>query len=113
MTAIKPLAALNMLAKLKHELPLYLSAAAQAPDFAPDDIHNFTDSVLKWWRTHGKLFPAWSLAARIVFVLSPNSASCERVFSKLKEMFGDQQMAALSDYIQAALMLKINKRRVG
>ena len=42
-----------------------------------------------------------------------SSAACERVFSLLKQMFGDQQMLSLADYIQAALMLKYNKRKVG
>ena len=65
------------------------------------------------WRTNGKSFPKWAYAARIAFALSPNSASCERVFSALKLMFGDQQMAALGDYIRAALMLRINKREIG
>ena len=48
---------------------------------------------------------AWSEAARIVFAMSPNSALCERVFALLKNMFGDEQMSSLADYIQAALML--------
>ena len=39
--------------------------------------------------------------------------SCERVFAQLKLMFGEQQITALADYVQAALMLRINKRRVG
>ena len=30
-----------------------------------------------------------------------------------KDMFGDGQTAALSDYIEAALMLRYNGRRVG
>ena len=55
----------------------------------------------------------WALAARITLGLTPNSAACERVFSLLKNMFGEQQMAALADYISAALMLKYNKRTVG
>ena len=38
--------------------------------------------------------------------LAPNSAAAERVFSFLKSMFGDAQMSALADMIQAALMLK-------
>ena len=42
-----------------------------------------------------KADPKWAYAARIAFALSPNSASCERVFSALKLMFGDQQMSAL------------------
>ena len=45
--------------------------------------------------------------------LTPNSAACERVFSLLKQMFGDAQMSALADYIRAALMLKYNERMVG
>ena len=56
-----------------------------------------------WWRANGGSFPAWALAARIVFALSPNSASCERVFSLVKQMFGEQQMTALADYLRAAL----------
>ena len=43
----------------------------------------------------------------------PNSASCERVFALLKSMFGEEQMSALTDYIQSALMLRYNKRCVG
>ena len=50
---------------------------------------------------------------RIVGSLTPNSAAAERVFSMLKQMFGDMQMRALADMIQAALMLKYNKRTVG
>jgi hypothetical protein len=40
----------------------------------------------------------WALAARIVFAISPNSASCERVFALLN-LFGDQQATALADYL--------------
>ena len=54
-----------------------------------------------------------SLAARVAFALSPNSASCERVFAVLKNLYGEQQMSALADQIQAALMLNHNQRRVG
>ena len=37
----------------------------------------------------------------------------ERVFALLKNLFGDAQMSALADYIQAALMLNYNGRVVG
>ena len=56
---------------------------------------------------------AQALAARIVFAISPNSASCKRVFALLKNLFGEQQMSALADYVQASLMLNYNGRRVG
>ena len=38
--------------------------------------------------------------------MSPNLASCERVFALLKNMFGEQQLSALNDYIQGALMVR-------
>ena len=47
---------------------------------------------------------------QIVGSFTPNSAAAERVFSMLKLMFGDTQMSALADMIQAALMLRYNKR---
>ena len=52
-------------------------------------------------------------AVRIVFAISPNSASCERVFSLLKLMFGEQQIRTLADALRAALMLRYNDRMVG
>ena len=113
MSAITALEGLGLLAGLKQELPAYLAAAAGAPVFDPSSVDDFTEAVLGWWRINGKSFPKWAQAARIAFALSPNSASCERVFSQLKLMFGDQQWAALGDYVRAALMLRINKRRIG
>ena len=74
---------------------------------------DYSEAILKWWRTHSHAFPCWARAARIVFALSPNSASCERVFSLLKVLFGEQQISVLGDYIRAALMLRYNGRRVG
>ena len=35
------------------------------------------------------------------------------VMSLLKNLFGEQQMASLADYVQAALMLNYNGRKVG
>jgi hypothetical protein len=113
MTVITPLNALGLLPDLKRELPAFLAAAANAPAFDKSDVQDFTTNILTWWREHGSGFPKWAEAARIVFALSPNSASCERVFSLLKCMFTEQQMAALGDYIRAALMLNYNKRTVG
>ena len=74
---------------------------------------DYTDAILTWWRTNGSSFPAWALAARIVFASSPNSASCERVFALLRNLFGELQMSSLADYVQAALMLNYNQRSVG
>ncbi|KAK3280462.1 hypothetical protein CYMTET_11697 [Cymbomonas tetramitiformis] len=112
LACIVPLARANdgsLVSDLEGELPDYLSAAA---GFTCDhtDVVAFTEAVLGWWRNHGNTIPKWSAAARIVFALSPNSCPCERVFSLLESMFGSGQETALADYLQAALMLRYNKR---
>lgn len=94
------------------ELPKYLAAAAQLT-VERDDVHEFTDSVLQFWRTHASELKCWALAARIMFALAPSSASCERVFSLLDSCFGREQLRSLSDYIEASLMLIYNTRRLG
>ena len=58
-------------------------------------------------------FLAWPKAARIVFALSPNSASCERVFALVRNMFGDEQMRSLADSMFASLALRYNERKFG
>ena len=50
---------------------------------------------------------------QVVGAFTPNSAAAERVFSLLKCMWGDTQLSALTDMIQASLMLKYNKRVLG
>ena len=94
------------------ELDRYTTAAR---DFETDreDVEMFTSSVLKFWRTHRSQLPTWAKAARIVFALSPNSASCERVFSLLASMFSPEQKSTLTDAVQASLMRRYNKREVG
>ncbi|KAK3233173.1 hypothetical protein CYMTET_56513 [Cymbomonas tetramitiformis] len=99
----------KLVAELEGELPEYMAAAA---GFSCDnnDVAAFTDAVLGWWRKHAGKLPKWGQAARIVFSLSPNSCACERVFSLLKNMFGENQDSTLADYLQSALMLRYNKR---
>ena len=71
----------------------------------------FTNSILLFWRRNGQKFPTWAVAARIMFAMTPNSASAERVFSLLKAMFGDARASSLSDLIEGSLMLKFNKAK--
>ena len=98
--------------RLKHELPAYLSKCAGTA-YDHDDVAEFSKGILLFWANNGKEFPTWALAMQIVGSFTPNSAAAERVFSLLKLMFGDTQMSALADMIQAALMLKYNARKVG
>ena len=92
----------------------HLSACAGVISIIDDsDVRIFTDGVLSWWAANGHKFPTWAKATRMVFALTPNSASAERVFAMLKHLFGDLQEGALGDYVEMALMLKYNKRKVG
>ena len=45
--------------------------------------------------------------------LCHGSASVERVFSMVNDMFGDDQKSVLADQIQAGVMLRYNKRVIG
>ena len=94
-------------------VPLGRCKREYAPAFNKGSVADYSNAILDWWRTNGTSFPAWALAARVVFVISPNSASCERVFALLKNLFGDAAMSALADYLQAGLMLNYNQRQVG
>lgn len=95
---------------LKQQVPA-LIAASQDVQINSDDVESFTNAVLNFWRnaSHASL-SEWRKAARIMFCLSPNSASCERVFSLLEAMYGDSQDRSLSDHIQSSLMMRYNKR---
>ena len=111
LAAIKPLArdGGDLIRELQRDLHLYI---AESRGFVVDhgDVGTFTTSVLAWWKNHGKSTGAWRRAAEIVFSLTPNSASAERVFSLLKSMFGDNQEHCLADLVQSSIMLRYNKR---
>lgn len=102
-------------AKLKAEAPLYVAAAGKINPSSMNEtsVADFTDAVLKWWKAYIFALPEFSKAARIAFSMSANSASCERVFSLLENMFGEARDSSLADMLQASLMLRYNKRRVG
>lgn len=109
---IKPIAQHIDASLLKQQLPA-LMAASQDVHISSDDVHSFSSAVLSFWRgTSHVSLSEWRKAARIVFCLSPNSASCERVFSLLEAMYGDGQARSLADHIQSSLMLRYNKRVV-
>lgn len=102
----------ELIDRMKSEVDSYAAAAADV-EISRADVQDFTDQVLAFWRAHRRDLLAFAEAARIVFALSPNSASCERVFSLLAVMFGDNQKSALADLLQGSLMLRYNKRPVG
>eukprot|EP01048_Picozoa_sp_COSAG05_P003522 COSAG05_NODE_164_length_15364_cov_46.329731_5_plen_128_part_00 len=100
----------GLIEDMKRDLHKYRSLAASCV-IAESSINDITDKVLGWWRQHGATVgPAWCSAAKIVFALTPNSASCERVFSMLATMFPDSRTKCLADQIEASLKLRFNKR---
>lgn len=82
---------------LKQELPLY-QAAAQDVDCSHDPL---------LFRKNHEL-PTWAKAARQVLVQP--SAALERVFSLLRNSFGERQNTSLQDYIETSLMYQYNNR---
>lgn len=111
---IKPIMNHIRIEDLQSELPAYLAAAMQAPPNSLDDVAAYSESILSFWRnTSEKSMHAWRSAARIMFGISPNSASCERVFAMVACMFGEEQKGCLADALQASLMLRINRVKRG
>lgn len=111
-SSVKPLGQHVCVLKLKEQLSDY-KVAARDCEIDHSDVDTFSEQVLQFWRSSDKCrLSEWRKAARIVFSISPNSASCERVFSLLKVLYGEQQDALLADHIQASLMLRFNGRSV-
>ena len=77
------------------------------------NMHEYTERMLRFWRGVAAELPGWHIAARIVFSFKPTSASCERVFALLENMFGKDRDRSLADYIALSVMLAYNDRPVG
>jgi hypothetical protein len=84
------------------ELPL-IQQELQAHPLAPNT------KTVPFWKSMMDRFPALCLVLRKIAVLRQTSASAERVFSLLEQLFTSQQEAsALVDYLQVALMCRYN-----
>ena len=111
----------NTLALLTSQASLSCSRESfRTPDYAVAcrgiqidhrDVESFTSDVLAWWAANHTKFPTWAIAARIAFSLSPNSASCERVFSLLQCVFGVDRVKSLADQVEASIMLRFNSNQ--
>ena len=99
-----------MITGMKSVVHAYLTACVGVV-VDTSSMEAFTNSVLLFWRRKGHEFPTWAAAARIMFAMTPNSASAERVFSLPKAMFGDARATSLSDLVEGSLMLKFNKAK--
>lgn len=111
MAEIKPLGEHINVQQLKMQLPVYLVRASEAKQCNQNDVQQYSEQILHFWKSTPEAdMSEWRKAARIVFTMSPNSASCERVFSLLDAMYGAQRENTLADHIQASLMLRYNSK---
>ena len=90
-----------------HKLCAWLSSV----ELDRNDMADYTEMVLLFWRSNAPKFPAWGRLARVFLSMAPSSAlalppsSLERIFSLCNHMFGDAQLSALTtDYVQGSLM---------
>ena len=90
-----------VLLNLKKEFPLYVAAV--------EDISSELDAIL-FWKQYANNIPTWKEAAAKVILLQPSSAAAERVFSLLKNSFGDQQLKSLEDYLEASSIVQHNSK---
>jgi hypothetical protein len=67
-------------------------------------------NVLAFFKLHKDLLPAIAGVVCDLALIPSSSAACERVFSLLRNMFGDKQYASLQDYIATSVKLASNKR---
>jgi hypothetical protein len=88
----------SVLENLKKELSVYLTKAA--------DLDRNIDPV-QWWKDHTDDLPCWSAAAAKILLVQLQR---NEFFSLLQNSFGSFQDAALTDYLQASIMLQYNKR---
>ena len=92
------------IANLAQELLLYLAASDGVTVTCEDD-------KLTWWANHKDTLPHWSSLVKKLLLIQPSSASAERVFSLLTNVFGSQQESGLQDYLEASVMLRYNNAK--
>ena len=67
-------------------------------------------AIMKFWETKWHDIPNIANLARYCMTFTPSSAAAERVFSVLKQFFSLNQMKkTLEDYVETAVMMKVNK----
>ena len=93
---------------LQNELSSYVADVRQLPG----DGYRPLESYIRWHWDARKRRPTFLKAALLLVLVQPTSAAVERVFSRLKAYFGDQQFSALADLIRTTLMLAENKREL-
>ena len=95
----------EIISSLDRELAEYLAAT--------DGVSiSSEDKKLTLWAANSKTLPNWSALVQKLLHLQPSSASAERVFSLLNNVFNGKQDSSLTVYLESSVMLrKSNAKR--
>ena len=95
----------EIISSLDRELAEYLAAT--------DGVSmSSEDKKLTLWEANSKTLPNWSALVQKLLLLQPSSASSERVFSLLNNVFNGQQDSSLTVYLESSVILrKSNAKR--
>jgi hypothetical protein len=94
----------EIISSLDRELAEYLAAT--------DGVSmSSEDKKLTLWAANSKTLPNWSALVQKLLLLQPSSASTERVFSLLNNVFKGQQDSSLTVYLESSLMLRKNNAK--
>ena len=66
--------------RLKNNLPAYLSTAAawvSSVELDRNDMADYTEKMLLFWRSNAPKFSAWGRLARVFLSMAPSSAAVE------------------------------------
>lgn len=75
---------------------------------APKEKDRRADQLWRWWTSHKGDLPTWAKVAKNAALLSPSSATAERVFSLTEGLFGDEDKRTLGDKISLAIRARYN-----
>ena len=76
-----------------------------------DRVTPLIECYLEYYYNLGRGYEDWVNLVEILVLLAPSSASAERVFSQLAQMFTKQQMSLNQRWIFTCIALRFNKRR--
>ena len=103
------------LAGLQQEAEVYLAGAAmfpatQANPSKREQWRTSSITLLAWWKLQEGDLPTWAQFAKRVFLIQPSSASVERVFSVLNNIYTEDRYSSLEDVIELSCMYIYNER---
>jgi hypothetical protein len=95
----------EIISSLDRELAEYLAAT--------DGVSiSSEDKKLTLWAANSKTLPNWSALVQKLLLLQPSSASAERVFSLLNNVFNGQQDSSLTVYLESSVMLRKSNAKI-